>query len=283
MKQKKVKVLENKSFRLGYYMLTLQAPDIAKISKPGQFAEIKVNDEDYPLLRRPLSIHNASDKNIMFLYEVVGEATKILSARKKGEYLDIIAPLGNGFSLEPSSSNRQPILVAGGMGVAPLVFLAKAISKRKAQSAKRKTQNKNPKPIVIIGAKTKSQIVCEDEFKKLGCIVKVATDDGSKGFKGTATKLLENILAEGSRLLAQGKFPSASNLQPLTIFACGPRAMLKEVSCIAKEKNIKAQISLEEHMACGIGACLGCVVNTKKGYQRVCQEGPVFNSSQIIW
>jgi dihydroorotate dehydrogenase electron transfer subunit len=127
------------------------------------------------------------------------------------------------------------------------------------------------KPLVLIGAKNKNQILCEKEFKKLGYDVKIATDDGSRGFKGKVTELLEKILL------------SAVSCQLSAVYACGPRPMLKEISRIANIYKIPAQISLEEHMACGIGACLGCVVNTKEGFKRVCKDGPIFNAKEIVW
>lgn len=143
------------------------------------------------------------------------------------------------------------------MGVAPLLFLAEKLTRNRT--------------LVLIGAKTKSQILCGQEFKKLGCEVKIATDDGSQGHKGKVTDLLNKIL------------PLAISHKPLAIYACGPRPMLKEISRLSQEYKIPAQISWEEHLACGIGACRGCVVKTKTGYQRVCQEGPVFTAPEIIW
>ena len=181
--------------------------------------------------------------------------------------------------------------MAGGMGVAPLLFLAEKLaysvehiadSKNKSiLCAKRYPLN----AIVLIGAKTKGQILCEKEFKELGCEMKVSTDDGSQGFKGKATELLDNILASRFRLHASGskKHVACSLQHAAQIYACGPRSMLKEISRVSKKYNIPAQVSLEEHMACGIGACLGCVVNTKEGFKRVCKEGPVFNADEICW
>jgi dihydroorotate dehydrogenase electron transfer subunit len=195
------------------------------------------------------------------LYEVVGPGTRLLAQRKTGEYLDIIGPLGNGFAV---SGLRLAVIVAGGMGVAPLLFLAKKLSGYKVQGTRRKS-------VVLIGAKSKKQIICADEFRKLGCNVKIATDDGSSGFKGKVTELLKNIL------------PATCHLSLATIYACGPRPMLRVISRLSREYQIPAQISLEEHLACGIGACLGCALKTKAGYQRVCQEGPVFDARQIIW
>ncbi|MDD5045304.1 MAG: dihydroorotate dehydrogenase electron transfer subunit, partial [Candidatus Omnitrophica bacterium] len=178
-----------------------------------------------------------------------------LSQKGAGEYLDVIGPLGNGFTL-PLTPYPLSLLVAGGMGVAPLVYLAEIL--------------KRSKILVLIGAQSKSGIICEKEFKDLGCSVKIATDDGSCGFRGKVTELLSNILV-------------TMDCRPATIYACGPRPMLKAVAEIAQKENIPAQISLEEHMACGIGACLGCAVNTRAGYKRVCKDGPVFGAEEIIW
>jgi len=270
MLQTRVKILYNKKIKGNYFHLVLQAPKITKESLPGQFLHIKVNDAYEPLLRRPFSIHRLTGVNVEVLYEVVGRATQILSHRKPGEYLDVIGPLGNGFQLNTKHKTLS-ILVAGGMGVAPLVFLAQRLAKQR--------------PMVLIGAKTEKQALREKEFERLGCKVKVATDDGSVGFKGKATELLDNILASRFRLHASGskKHVACSLQHAAQIYACGPRPMLKEISRISKEYNISAQVSLEEHMACGIGACLGCVVNTKDGFKRVCKEGPVFNADEIIW
>ncbi len=198
------------------------------------------------------------------LYEVVGQATEILSHRKPGEHLDVIGPLGNGFNLTPNTYNLTPILVAGGMGVAPLLFLAEKLVKSQVTSHK-------PQAVVLIGSKTKDQIICEKEFKDLGYDVKIATDDGSRGFKGKVTDLLRSFLR------------TTNDERRTTIYACGPKPMLKEINRVSKKYNIPAQVSLEEHMACGIGVCLGCVVNTKEGFKRVCKEGPVFSGNEIIW
>jgi dihydroorotate dehydrogenase electron transfer subunit len=199
------------------------------------------------------------------LYELKGIGTKGLSLSKPGEYLDVIGPLGNGFDFrKPLTANRKPILVAGGMGVAPLLFLAEKLVNGPW------TMDHGQKPIILMGTKTKKQILCEKEFKQLGFDVKIATDDGSFGFKGKVTDLLDDFLL-------------TENPQPLTVFSCGPRPMLKELSRIASSQNIPAQVSLEEHMACGIGACLGCVVKTTYGYKRVCKDGPVFVAQDLVW
>ena len=250
-----MKILKNEQVAPHAYKMTLLAPEIAKKAKPGQFVMVRAIDGYQPLLRRPLGIHRIIGQNIVMLYEIVGEGTKFLSQKKAGETLDIIGPLGNGFDL------RATILIAGGMGVAPLIFLAEKLKKQK--------------PLILLGAKTKTHILCEKEFKALGCDVKVATDDGSKGYKGFVTGLLKATLCHPER--------SEGSNKRCVVYACGPKPMLKAVAVIAKQHNISAQVSLEEYMACGIGACLGCIVKTKSGQKRVCKDGPVFNAREVIW
>jgi len=261
----KAKIVKNSPVVKNYFQATILAPQIARAASPGQFVNIKVAEGPEPLLRRPLSIHSVKGPSLELFYEVLGQGTKILSQRKPGEFLDIIGPLGNGFDIS-KTTHKPRIIIAGGMGVAPLAFLAEQLT--------------GIKTLVLIGAKTKVEILCEKEFKKLGCDVKIATDDGSYGFKGRVTDLLKKELATKSQ-----SHPSTSlgTGKVTRLYACGPRPMLKEISRISREQKIPAQISLEEHMACGIGACLGCVVNTNNGYKRVCKDGPVLNAEEIIW
>jgi len=250
------KIISNKRIKESYFHCVISSPEIANCALPGQFINIKVTDKSEPFLRRPLSIHRIKGSSIELFYEVVGDATEILSQKKPGTYLDTIGPLGNGFTIASDIKRQAPILVAGGMGVAPLLFLAEKL--------------KNKQIPILIGARSMKDINCEKEFKKIGCDVKIATDDGSLGFKGRVTDLLKCELSAVSSL-------------PETIYACGPHPMLKIVAVISQEYKIPAQISLEEHMACGIGACLGCVVETASGLKRVCKEGPIFNAKDIIW
>jgi len=254
--QIKAKIISNSRFSGNYWHLEFESGVIAKNAQPGQFVNIKVSEGLEPLLRRPISIHRIKGAQVKLFYEVVGAGTQVLSKRKPGELLDIIGPLGNGFDYRGLAKAKEGknILIAGGMGVAPLIFLAEKI--------------KLSKPLVLVGARTKKQILCAREFKTLGCGVELATDDGSLGFKGKVTDLLKIVLAQ---------------TKTLGLFSCGPHPMLKAVSEIAQENKINAQLSLEEHMACGIGACLGCVVSTKDGYKRACKDGPVFSSQELIW
>lgn len=252
--QLKARILYNKRIKDVFWHCAFRASGLAAKVKPGQFVNIRLTDGFQPLLRRPFSVHAAAGVEFTVMYQVVGEATALFSRQKAGTLLDIIGPLGNGFTLTPLSQ-AKPLLVAGGMGVAPLAFLAERLTR---------------KPLVLIGAKTKTQVLCEKDFIDADCSVKIATDDGSRGFKGYVSELLEKEL-------------SVRGDKPPAIYACGPNPMLKEVARIALARRIPAQLSLEEHMACGIGACLGCAVNTKSGFRRVCKEGPVFTAGELIW
>jgi dihydroorotate dehydrogenase electron transfer subunit len=255
--QIKAKIISNQRRKGNYAHLEFESGLIARAATPGQFVNILVSDTFEPLLRRPLSIHRVKAAKVKIIYEIIGKGTQMLASRKPGEFLDILGPLGKGFDYSRQPVKPTPaknILIAGGMGVAPLVFLAQKL--------------KSSKPLVLIGARTKQQIFCLPEFEALGCTVKLATDDGSAGFKGRVTDLLSLILEETK---AAG------------LFSCGPHPMLKAVAQAASQHKISAQLSLEEHMACGVGACLGCVVTTKTGYKSVCKDGPVFSSEELIW
>jgi dihydroorotate dehydrogenase electron transfer subunit len=242
-----------------YYRIVLDAPAVAGSAAPGKFLMLRISGGSEPLLRRPLSIHavnRASPGSVELLYEVVGRGTQILSQKTAGQQIDLIGPLGNGFSLSAGAGRAHVILVAGGMGVAPLVFLAQRV--------------KADKVTVFIGARSASHILCASDFRKLGCDVRIATDDGSTGFHGRVTGLLEKNLA-------------GEELPDPVLYGCGPKPMLKALSGVCGQYGVAGQISLESHMACGIGACLGCVVQTNAGFQRVCKEGPVFQAGDVVW
>ncbi|MDD4941797.1 MAG: dihydroorotate dehydrogenase electron transfer subunit [Candidatus Omnitrophica bacterium] len=257
-RQIKARVTANARIAKGCYLLAFAAPRLCTAAQPGNFVMVKVSDGTDPLLRRPLSIHrvNAAAGTVELLYEVVGKSTEILSRKKINEEIGVIGPLGNGFSHEPRTKGGPEILVAGGMGAAPLLFLAQRLTRGAAT--------------VLIGARTKAQVLCAPEFKRLGCTVRIATDDGSAGFHGRVTDLLDDVL---SRTAAE---------QPV-LYGCGPEPMLRAMAGVCRAYGLSAQVSLESHMACGIGACLGCVVRTKRGFERVCKEGPVFRADDLTW
>ncbi len=281
-------ILENKKIINSYYKIKLSCDGISG-SSPGQFMMIKVSPHYDPFLRRPMSFYRIDEKEGVFeiLYRVVGKGTEIMSELKEGSSVDILAPLGRGFSI-PEKMERA-ILVAGGIGVAPMVALAEEIKKR-GQGVK----GSRGKISVFIGGKTKADILCAEDFKRMGADFHVATEDGSMGKKGVCTKPFKEFLTQNSKLKTQN----------LIIFACGPQGMLKAVADIAREKNMPCQVSLDKRMACGTGACLGCVVrvsgqwsavsgqkynastlNTQHStlYKCVCTDGPVFDSEEIDW
>ena len=266
----RLKIQNNVFLKEKHLLLELAAPLSFKSARPGQFLHIRIEDSCDPLLRRPLSIHDVFENSrkrtmsVRLLYEIVGKGTELLSLKKPFTEIDVCGPLGNGFDMDSIAGHKKIFIVAGGMGVAPLFFLAKKLVHGLQSTVHRKI-------VVLLGAKTKDQLICEKEFKDLGCDVEIATDDGSKGFKGKVTELLESLL------------PSTEDCRLSTIYACGPKPMLAVIAEIARRYSISAQVSLEEFMGCGLGACLGCVVRTTSGYKRICHDGPVFCAQDIIW
>lgn len=278
MRQLRARILRNEEVAKGFCKMRIESPELARKIQPGQFVLVRCSGGAEPLLRRPLGCHRILQNGIEMLYEIVGKGTEILSRKRAGESLDIIGPLGNGFAIDhrPQTTDRRPVvLVAGGIGVAPLVALAEELDRGRDLH-------------VLIGACKKSHVLCEDEFKKIGAQVSIATEDGSKGYKGFATNLLE------LELFNRRTGEPASRR---TIYACGPTAMLKAVAAIAKARRIPCQVLLEERMACGVGVCLGCPVrvheskpaNRRTGepanhiYKMICKDGPVFDAEEIVW
>ncbi|MFZ5801315.1 MAG: dihydroorotate dehydrogenase electron transfer subunit [Candidatus Omnitrophota bacterium] len=276
MIQQKVKIISNQRVGRDYFKLKFLSRKIGAQAKPGQFVMLRISDGITPFLRRPFGVHSVCDGKVEILYEVVGKGTQALSEKKTAERLDVIGPLGNGFDQRPKTKDPRLILVAGGMGVAPLTFLAEKLMECQMSNVKCQI-------LALLGARTRNQVLCERDFKRLGCEVKIATDDGSRGFKGYVSELLKNILAARFKLHATGKRGTCC-LQPAAqIYACGPRPMLKAIQKICGEKNIPCQASLEEHLACGVGACMGCAVKTVNGFKRVCKDGPVFDIEEVMF
>ncbi len=263
-------VIKNKKIKSIYFLLEIDCPSIADETKPGQFVMLRTSDNTHPLLRRPFSIyksysthHSRKGKrgHLFILYKKVGIGTRKMVAFKKGQRVNLMGPLGNGFTLPPLPFSTPSILVGGGVGMASLSALEEALRSRKLY--------------VFIGGKTKDDILCEDDFRNgKASKVFVATEDGSQGKKGTVVALL---LSEIKRF---------DKSQPYYVYICGPEEMLKALSKRIKSKKWIIQASLEARMGCGIGACWGCVVKTKDTltpYQRVCKDGPVFLLSEIVW
>jgi len=234
------------------WVLGFRAPQIAWVIEPGQFINIKVSDYDVPFLRRPFSVYYVDNDEVQIIFNIVGIGTSILSQKRVGDKLDIIGPLGNPF--KTGDDFETGLIVGGGMGVAVLPLLSSVIKKI------------SRKFFIYLGARTSSHLVKRHLNNPL-----IATDDGSEGYSGTVVDLL--------RLdIIKNKF-----IKP-KIFACGPNAMLKEISLLAQEFNINCEVSLESSMACGFGICQGCpveILNSEMKYALICKDGPVFNVNQI--
>ncbi|MCL2838819.1 MAG: dihydroorotate dehydrogenase electron transfer subunit [Oscillospiraceae bacterium] len=220
----------------------------------GQFLHVKCGGTAY--LRRPISICDAWDDKLRFIFEVRGEGTRLLSQFRVGETIDILGPLGRGFDLDLAQGDGDIILVGGGIGTFPLLLLARELELRVK------------KPIAILGYRTKELITLTDEFEAVCEEVKITTDDGSHGTHGFVTDVLADM---------------AKNGKISAIYTCGPTGMMKAVAKIAIEHNIPAQVSMEERMACGIGACVTCTCSVAGYNARVCKDGPVFNAEMVDW
>lgn len=261
MLQEKVKILWNREVGSSNYRLGLECEKGFAGTKPGQFVMVRISDNYNPLLRRPFSIHRLIEENdnirgFEILYKVVGKGTTILSGLKEGDSVDVLGPLGRGFIIPENFQNT--FIVAGGIGVAPLFFLASDLKRVEPDSSKIQ---------MFIGGRSREDLLCMDEIKAMGFPVHISTDDGSLGEKALVTEIVEKKLR---------------SIRPDMIFACGPSPMLKAVAGIAERENIPCQVSLETMMACGMGACLGCAVE-KKGssdkYMHTCLDGPVFDAA----
>jgi dihydroorotate dehydrogenase electron transfer subunit len=246
-----------------YYRIGFECEEIAREARPGQFLMVRLADSSWEhLLSRPFSFCEVEGDRIELLFNTVGKGTRSLGNAAEGSLLEILGPLGKGFRLEGDS---EAILVGGGMGIAPLPFLAAELAKLPGGS----------EVMVLLGARTAVDLCLEETFAGLGVETRIATDDGSRGHLGPVTELLEEELAKGTDDRA-------------TVYACGPKPMLEATARIARKHGVACQISVEERMACGCGACMGCVCSTRdregnEHFQRVCVEGPVFDASELIF
>ena len=272
MLEQTVQIVSNEGDTDSYFRLVLRAPQIAPLIQPGQFAHVRVLPLKDALLRRPFSIFQVEGDTFSILYKTIGKGTDALARMKPGEELSVIAPLGHGFTV-PKRGGETPLLVAGGYGMAAMYLLA---------------QRSPQRGIVFVGGRRRVDILCEKEFRALDWDVRVTTEDGSHGEKGLVTQ----------PLLAELRTPN-SELRTPKLYACGPTGMLKAVGKIAEEFNVPAELSMDEHMCCGVGVCLTCVIPVKTGdgprrakarqrdggweYQRTCTEGPVFDAEKIVW
>ncbi len=262
-------VVTNERIKSSYFILWIHCPPIASQVTPGQFVMLKVSDDRIPLLRRPFSVYKSYPADhpekrrrgdLVIVYKIVGKGTQKMTALRKGQKVGLIGPLGNGFTLPPLPSSGNHILIGGGMGIVSLFSLTEALRAKNLTA--------------FIGAKTQRDILCVDDFKKSKSEVLIATEDGSLGTQGTVLDLFLSKKKEFKK--DEQHF----------IYACGPVAMLKALAKVVTFKNLSCQASFEARMACGFGACWGCVVKTshpKIPYQRVCKDGPVFRLEDIVW
>lgn len=249
-------VLENKPVGEDLFVLKFLAPNIVASCEPGQFVHIIPSNTRDPLLRRPISLYDVDKKagTISLLYKVVGKGTKLMTSLTNDDYLDVLGPLGRSFSLV---SNKNVLLVGGGVGVAPLVYLARRLIKM------------NCTVTLLHGAENSQQLLEEAKLREIAFKYLPATMDGSIGYQGYITDYL----------LREIKSSEIDH-----IYTCGPEVMMSVVADYAEKNNISGQLSLEEYMACGVGACLGCARKLRsadEAYVKICQDGPVFDFNEI--
>ncbi len=275
MKDIKTTVLYNREMAPGYYRLGVVAPDYPAQAQAGQFVMLRITDGYDPLLRRPFGIFRAgvlqrpnpqlsSQDYIELVYKVVGRGTRLMTQLKAGDEVALLGPLGQGFCFEgiTHAAARDALLVAGGIGVVPLFMLARHLV------------DMGVKVRLLFGGRSRCDILAVTEFERLGVGTYVATDDGTLGEEGLITQILERKL---------GKYPHAH------VFACGPMPMLHAVKQICTHAQAPLQVSLEALMACGVGACLGCVVKGREhsaqnpDYLCACKQGPVFTAQELNW
>ena len=243
-----------------YFVLTLLAPYLAETARPGQFAQLRVARRHTldPLLARPISIYHTDPASgqAAFLVKIVGRGTTILSQITPGEAITVLGPLGVGFTIPRTVTALG--LVAGGVGMPPMYALAAAMKQRRPAL-----------PIILFyGGRSQADLLELPRWQALGVIPRLATDDGSVGYHGLVTVPLQDAVA---------------NREIDFVAACGPRPMLRAVQGIALDAGLPGQLSLEAHMACGVGACLGCVCATVTGNRRVCVDGPVFGLEEVVF
>ena len=256
MKKYILDLIVSKNIRLHdhYVLLKLTSKESLPEMLPGQFAELRVDGSPTTFLRRPISINyvDRQKNEVWFLIQLVGDGTKRLGEAKTGSLINVMLPLGNGFTM-PQKPSERLLLIGGGVGTAPMLYLGERLMAN------------GSKPTFLLGARSRNDLLQLEDFAKYGEVY-VTTEDGSQGEKGYVTQ---------HSILSKKEFQK--------IYTCGPKPMMISVAKYAKSKGIDCEVSLENTMACGIGACLCCVENTTEGHLCVCKEGPVFNINRLLW
>lgn len=288
MKQGIFKIKENTQLTPTTWRMRL-AGDTSEITAPGQFINIRL---DGHFLRRPISVHDVehaepytgeglpSGENtgtVTIIYKVLGHGTEEMTSFEAGRELDVLTGLGNGYDL--ADAGEHPVLIGGGVGIPPLYLAAKRLMEdRSAEHS----------VTVILGFNTADEIYCVDEFVSLGCRVVVATADGSEGIHGFVTDAFRKLMQERGSSGMEEAGPEDSRDEETISFShfytCGPEPMLKALyETVYKEAGVRGQMSFEERMGCGFGACMGCSCRTVTGYKRICKDGPVLRTEEILW
>lgn len=246
-----VVIVENSRVNEKYYKLVFRSKNLARGVVPGQFLMIQIGDKHDPYLRRPFSYYRTHSDRIEVLYEILGYGTSLLSKKKKGDEVKVMGALGNPFSVKKPRPKR--VLIAGGVGVPPLVFFAE----------------KNKSDYLLIGTKSKREVMPKKELSKVKAKILFSTDDGSYGVKGRVTTLLQEVIEK-------------EGAENLFIQTCGPMPMMNAVMMIARKYEIPGEASLDQTMGCGMGICLGCMVKTHEGWVPSCTKGPIFNFDELV-
>ena len=245
-------VVETKQVHENIYIQKIYSPEIARLIKPGQFLNIRVSEATFPLLRRPFSVCDVDGENIYLMFNILGEGTKILANKHKGDLVDILGPLGNGFKLD--GNYETAIIVAGGLGAAPFPYVTRKIKHKKKINS-------------FVGGRTKQDVIT---YGLENCIL--SSDDGSIGFNGNVVQSLDNNLDK-------------IDVSASKVFACGPNAMLRVLKDFCLKHNFDCEVSTECAMACGFGICQGCPIESTSNsdnYLLVCKDGPVFNVKDVV-
>ncbi|MCA9771840.1 MAG: dihydroorotate dehydrogenase electron transfer subunit [Myxococcales bacterium] len=256
----KHEILYNRPLGAGNFLMGVRHPDLAAGAKPGQFVMVKVADEYDPLLRRPMAVYRVPEPDVAeVLYKVVGRGTAILAEKRAGARIDVLGPLGRGFTMTPPEG--EALVVTGGVGIASVVYPAQGLPREQVVS--------------FYGGRSKADLVEAEVLAAASRAIYYATDDGSHGHAGFVTEPFEAYLADMEPdLRARSR-----------VLCCGPEAMMVRVAAIARRHGVGAcELALERHMGCGVGACLGCIVpKVGGGYMTICTVGPVVESSRIRW
>lgn len=259
MKQSLCRIYSNHRVAEGYNLLEFGWPADAEAPVPGQFVTIRSENTTDPLLRRPFAVSAISSGLCQIVYQIRGKATHSLAATRKDDLIDVLGPLGNGFPAP--QPERRPYLLGGGIGFGPIYYLANTLA------------GQGIKPVAIIGART-AALIPDLPYPRLDDnddLFHFCTDDGSGGFQGTVIEMMQDLLEDET--------------DTIELFACGPNAMLGACAVYAEKADIPCWVSMEQVMACGVGACMGCAIRTKRDgeYLRVCTDGPVFSGKDLQW